>query len=263
MSIKKRLELGILPQPDDTTCGPTCLQAVYRFHGDELNLSEVISEVHRLDHGGTYAAYLGVHALRRGYRVRLFTYNLQVFDPTWFQISREGMIERLTLRQKAKAETPQAQAIHAYLDFMNTGGDVEFQDLNAKLIRGFLKRGIPILTGLSSTYLYQTMREHGPEMEDDDVRGDPSGHFVVLCGYDKEDRTVLVADPMHPNPAFHGLQYVVEMDRVVCAILLGILTHDADMLIIEKPAGHPAPLVLDLPLPTTPPSAMPDPPGAR
>lgn len=258
MSIKNRLELGILPQPDDTTCGPTCLHAVYRFYGDHVELPSVIREVHRLDHGGTYAAYLGLHALQRGYDVRLYTYNLQAFDPTWFQISRDGLIERLTARREAKADTPLAPALDGYLDFLNAGGGVEFQDLNPRLIRGFLKRGVPILTGLSSTYLYQCMREFGPQMEDDDIRGDPSGHFVVLCGYDKEDRTVLVADPMHPNPAFQGLQYVVGMDRVVCAIMLGILTHDADMLIIEPRDRKPPPLLFDLPLPTEPPSPVED-----
>ncbi len=267
--MKNRLELDILPQPDDTTCGPTCLHAVYRYYADDIELSRVIEQVRRLDHGGTYAVYLGLHALRRGYRVRLFTYDLQVFDPTWFRISREDMIERLRARRAAKAGTPLSITLDACLEFLDAGGEVEFEDLNSRLIRTFLKRGVPILTGLSSTYLYQCMREYGEKMDDDDIRGDPTGHFVVLCGYDKEDRTVLVADPMHPNPAFQGLQYVVEMDRVVCAILLGILTHDAEMLIIERDdsslpspiaAGAQSPLLFDLPLPTFPPSPIDSPP---
>ena len=44
---------------------------------------------------------------------------------------------------------------------------------------------------------------------------------------------VLVADPFleHPNaPATH---YEVGLDRVVGAILLGVLTHDANLLMIE------------------------------
>lgn len=267
--MNKRLELGILRQPDDTTCGPTCLHAVYRYYGDAMELSDVIGQIRRLDHGGTFSVYLGTHALSRGYAVTLYTYNLQVFDPTWFHLSRDVMIDRLRARRAAKSMTPLVAAHDAYLEFLEAGGEVEFEDLTAKLIRGFLKRGVPVITGLSATYLYKAMREHGPQAEDDDIRGDPSGHFVVLCGYDKDDRTVLVADPLHPNPAFQGLQYVVEIDRLVCAILLGILTHDADMLIIERREGTEPDtdrrrsddadrpdLLFDLPEPTDPPSAV-------
>ena len=160
-------------------------------------------------------------------------WNVEVFDPTWFLLSTEGLAARLRERAKLKHGTRTDRSHRAYLEFLTAGGEIEFEDLTTKLIRKFLNRGTPIITGLSSTFLYRAMREYGELMDDDDVRGDPQGHFVVLCGYDKEDRTVLVADPMHPNPAFQGLQYVVDIDRLVNAILLGILTHDADLLVIE------------------------------
>ena len=37
-----RSPLEILAQPDDATCGPTCLHAVYRHFGDALPLDSVI-----------------------------------------------------------------------------------------------------------------------------------------------------------------------------------------------------------------------------
>ena len=33
----------------------------------------------------TLAVLLGCHALRRGYEATIYTFNLQVFDPTWFE----------------------------------------------------------------------------------------------------------------------------------------------------------------------------------
>jgi len=147
------------------------------------------------------------------------------------------MLGRLRQRRRIKTQHKLLSAIDAYIEFLAAGGTVHFEDLTTALLRKYLTKGVPIVAGLSSTYLYRCMREHGPKLEDDDIRGDPQGHFVVLCGYDRENRTVLVADPMHPNPAFQGLTYVVEIDRLVCSILLGILTHDADMLVI-KPEGH-------------------------
>ena len=235
--MSNRLRLAIQPQPDDTTCGPTCLHAVYSFFGDQLALTELIKQIKQLDDGGTYSAVLGTHALKRGYQCDIYSWNLQVFDPTWFQLSSEDMLGRLRQRRRIKTQHKLLSAIDAYIEFLAAGGTVHFEDLTTALLRKYLTKGVPIVAGLSSTYLYRCMREHGPKLEDDDIRGDPQGHFVVLCGYDRENRTVLVADPMHPNPAFQGLTYVVEIDRLVCSILLGILTHDADMLVI-KPEGH-------------------------
>ena len=34
--------IDILPQPDDVTCGPTCLNAVYRFWGDDLPIERIV-----------------------------------------------------------------------------------------------------------------------------------------------------------------------------------------------------------------------------
>ena len=101
------------------------------------------------------------------------------------------------------------------------------------MIRSYLDRGIPILAGLSSTYLYRSIREYGFEGEEDDVRGEPAGHFVVLCGYDRKTREVLVADPLYPNPFADNHTYAVSIDRVIASILLGILTYDGNLLIIE------------------------------
>jgi hypothetical protein len=124
------------------------------------------------------------------------------------------------------------------VDFLDQGGELVYVDLTAKLLRGYLKRQIPILAGLSATHLYRASRVYGPHDEDDDVRGHPSGHFVVLCGYNALWRTVRVADPYAPHPmGGDGLIYDVSIDRVVNAVLLGVLTHDANLLILHPPRG--------------------------
>ena len=53
---------------------------------------------------------------------------------------------------------------------------------------------------MSSTYLYRTAREFGPDDYADDIRGLPAGHFVIIAGYDHRRRTVLVMDPYQLNP---------------------------------------------------------------
>ncbi len=234
----KQLEIEILPQPDDTTCGPTCLHAVYRYYGDTLSLEQVIAGVQSLEEGGTMAVLLGLHALKRGYRASIYTYNLNVFDPTWFQQGAPDLSDRLALRLKYKDIPKQKIAIHAYLEFLELGGKILLEDLRPALIRRFLNHSIPILTGLSSTYLYRSAREFGPNSVEDDVKGDPGGHFVILCGYNRDEKRVLVADPYLPNPIAGRLYYPVDIHRVISAILLGIVTYDANLLIIEPEKKH-------------------------
>lgn len=230
-----RLPLGMQAQPDDTTCGPTCLQAVYQYWSDSIGLTEVIDQTHVLPGGGTLAVHLASHALARGYGATIWTYNLHVFDPTWFQTAAVDLSERLERQLQAKGGEQLQATTQGYQRFLQLGGRLRFQPLNTRLIRRPLMRGIPIITGLSATYLYGTAREWGPNDDYDDIRGEPSGHFVVLSGYEKKGRRVEVTDPLRRNPMADGHRYMVDIDRVIGAIMLGVLTHDANLLTLHPP----------------------------
>src|SRR3972149_2230716 len=195
-----KLPMATLPQPDDTTCGPTCLHAVYNYYGDTMPLADVIADTQMLHAGGTLAVFLACSALRRGYQATIYTYNLQMFDPSWFSSPNINIAERLQRQTKVKQNKKLEHATQGYLEFLELGGKLRFTDLNTRLVRSIIRRRLPILTGLSSTYLYRTEREFGPDDEADDIQGLPAGHFVVLSGYHRSDRTVLIADPLSPTP---------------------------------------------------------------
>lgn len=237
------LDIEILPQPDDESCGPTCLHAVYRFWGDQRPLGSVIESVRSLNTAGagrgTLAVMLGVHALAQGYSASLFTFNLQMFDPTWF--GGDGPGDPVLLGEKLSAQVAAKSyedlrfpvATESYQEFLRLGGSIHFCDLTSELISNFISAGRPVLTGLSATYLYKCAREFGPNDDYDDVRGEPTGHFVVLHGYDEAARMVRVADPLADNPGFEVQGYDIPLARLVPAIMLGVLTYDANLLVIE------------------------------
>ncbi len=235
--MERTLDFDILAQPDDITCGPTSLHAVYRYHGLNVPLKEVIETVVGLDDGGTLAVQLGLDALRRGFAASIYTYNLQVFDPTWWNLGSEAMAEKLKLQREAKNDPKLAVATEGYLDFLALGGELRYVDLTPSLFRRYLKRGLPVLTGLSSTYLYQGTRERPHDNVEDDINGEPAGHFVVVYGYNMEKRTVMVADPLAENPLDEGHHYEAPLARLVCAVLLGVITYDANLLVIEPKKG--------------------------
>jgi len=227
------LPIPILPQPDDSSCGPTCLHAVLNYYGDRVGLEEVMADIHTLKAGGTLAVFLACAALRRGFRATIYTYNLQIFDPSWFSSPDIDIATKLREQAREKTSARIREATTGYLEFLRLGGKLRFVDLTTGLIRGILRRRLPILTGLSATYLYRDKREFGPRDEPDDIRGKPAGHFVLLNGYHRQGRTVLISDPLTPNPAAPTQKYSVNIDRVICAILLGVLTYDANLLVIH------------------------------
>lgn len=229
--MKRRLKLDMIPQPDDVSCGATCLHAVYRYYGESLDLHGLVHDVEQLEEGGTLGVFLGCHALRRGYKVSLYSYNLAVFDPTWHSLGRDDLIGRLERQMAVKHQRKLNVSSRAYIEFMRLGGEIRFAELSPKLIRRHMRGSVPVIAGLSSTYLYQSAREYGPRSDYDDVRGLPAGHFVVLCGYDMDSRDVLVADPYQANPR-KAHYYEVGINRLICSILLGVLTYDANLLVV-------------------------------
>lgn len=236
--MKRKIHLDILPQPNDTTCGPTCLHAIYQYYGDDISLQQVIDEVRQLREGGTFAVLLACHALKRGYQATIYTYNMQVFDPTWFDLSEDKILEKLKDQYFHKEKDKVKLSTKSYIEYLSLGGRLELSDLKSSLIHRYIKQSTPIITGLSATFLYRTPREYGPKSDYDDIRGEPSGHFVVIFGYDKLRRKLLIADPLHPNPISSDHIYEVDKDRLITSILLGVLTYDANLLIIQPPSAQ-------------------------
>ncbi|MEZ6136532.1 MAG: hypothetical protein R3C53_16675 [Pirellulaceae bacterium] len=246
--MKHSLAVEIQTQPTDSSCGPTCLAAVYRYWKDEVDLHELIAHIGELSSGGTLAVQLACDALSRGYSAEITTHNLQLFDPTWFRSDTQDFSDFLASKLNAQLIAKKdcagsdvmrlERATAAYLSFLSLGGVVRMLTVDSELIVANLAREIPILCGLSATYLYQESRERvvtdqpGRTSVPDDICGEPVGHFVVLHGYDPPTDMVQIADPMHSNPFGPTNKYTASLNRVVAAILLGIVTYDSNLLAI-------------------------------
>ncbi|MCA4895416.1 MAG: C39 family peptidase [Cytophagales bacterium] len=227
------LNFDIKAQPDDITCGPTCLHAIYQYYHDDIPLKDVVNEVKSLKTGGTLAVMLGNHALKRGYKAHIYTYNLNVFDPSWFSLSQNKMIDNLKKQMRYKFRSKKLLvASKAYIKFIESGGTIQQTELDHHLLKKYLKKSTPILTGLSATYLYGTQREIPATNKYDSIKGEPVGHFVIINGYEEATNTIYLADPMNPNP-LQSQYYSVSFDRLINSIMLGIVTYDANLLVIE------------------------------
>ena len=232
------IDLTIRTQPDDETCGPTSLHAIYHYYGLTISLREVIDTIEHSLSGGTLSPLLGKHALMHGFDATIYVNQLDLFDPTWFkksQAPREVLLTKLKSQDKFKQAKGLTAVSKAFQEFLELGGNIRFKTIDVQLFREYFKKNIPILTGLNSTYLYRTSRElftQEGESFFDDIQGLACGHFVVLCGYDEKKRRVVVADPFRENPLSKNNFYKVSLARLINAIMLGAQTYDASLLII-------------------------------
>ncbi|HKL14052.1 MAG TPA: C39 family peptidase [Balneolaceae bacterium] len=226
------LSVPIYQQPDETTCGPTCLHSIYQYYRKSYSLDSVINDVEQFEDGGTIGVLLANDALSKGFKATIYSYNLQIFDPTWFSLKQHDLIGKLKEQMAYKRDEKFLAASEGYIRFLELGGKLRFEDLRPGIIRRYLKKDQPVITGLSATFLYKSMREFGASLDYDDIRGEPTGHFVVLHGYDVATREVYIADPIKTNPTGNGTFYKLKIDRVINAILLGIVTYDANLIII-------------------------------
>lgn len=226
------IQISIKSQPDDITCGPTCLHAVYSYYKYHIPLGKLITAVHNLENGGTLAVFLGIDALKRGFSTRIISYNLMVFDPSWKSLSKEQLIVKLHKLYEARTSRKLRTAIKAYIKYLELGGEISFEMLNEDLLKKYINRNLPILTGVSATYLYDSKREYsvGNETVYDDIYGKPTGHFIVLQGYEKGK--FRVADP-YTDKVRKEKYYSIDSQRLINSILLGVVTYDANLLIIN------------------------------
>ncbi|MFZ4077386.1 MAG: C39 family peptidase [Legionellaceae bacterium] len=234
------INIKMQKQPTDESCGATCLQAIYDFYGLHLEVHDVIQEVDRSLSGGTLAPLLGVAALKRDFKSKIYINNLTEFDPTWFKHGKTGndaLIKHLEEQLLYKHDKGLHQVSNAFIKFLKLGGDVCYHTLDVPLIKRYFDQNIPLIVGLNATYLYDCSREVFSQeggASFDAIRGEPCGHFVVLCGYDETHRHVLVADPNQNNPLTTGCYYKVSSHRLINAILLGVESYDAQILVVEK-----------------------------
>ena len=145
------------------------------YWGDDEPLATVIERMWRLEQGGTFAVFLGCDALAQGLsRAHLHVQPLRVRSDVVHAAARRH--RRAARSRSARRRATRGQhATDGYLEFLERGGRLRFADLSQHLIRGILRCRLPIITGLSSTYLYRSAREFGRTDTPDDVRGIRSG----------------------------------------------------------------------------------------
>lgn len=230
------LNIKMISQPDGVSCGPSCLSAIYDYYAKPMPWDKIVQEINGLETGGTLAVFLGCHALQRGFKTTLYSFNLHVIDPTWMLLPQNLLIDKLRKQYNDTQDAKIKLTTAAYIDYLELGGAILFNEMSLEIISHYVQKKIPLLSGVSATYLYKSMRDYTDKNATifyDEWLGSPSGHFIVLNGCDHKTQTVHIADPFFPNALSTTPYYAVSFSYWLHAFLLGMLTYDAELLAIH------------------------------
>jgi peptidase C39-like protein len=216
-------------QPDDTSCGISCLKMLLAFHGISLSFDEMREIIPPLPDIGLYDSHVGKAALDLGFSVTIYSYNYTIFHPLWNHLTRKDLIRHLSTKNKSSMTPLQEFATKSYIEFMEAGGEVLFYPLSKELLLAFFEKGLPVMVALDMCFLYDSMVYYENTTEP------RATHFVVLHGYNPENNTFRISDPWHSIPLPNNMgQFSLDADRVINAIFLGQNRNDAAVVVIQK-----------------------------
>jgi hypothetical protein len=210
---------------------PDLLAQVYRFLGYERAVDEVISDTRRNADGGTLGVYLGISALRNGFRPTIYTYNLRIFDPTWRRLSPPEISGKLRERRRFVRSRRLKRAIAAYVEYLGMGCRVPVFRARCGFLVGLLQTGHPILTGFERNVplWVRSRTQRGVRRR---FAASPRGISSSCAGYYPRSDRFVVRDPSSNIPFSRNGKYTVEARRLIAAILLGDVTYDANLLVL-------------------------------
>ncbi|MBN1900523.1 hypothetical protein JW926_04265 [Candidatus Sumerlaeota bacterium] len=229
--ILKHFKLDIAPeiQPDDISCGLSCLKMVLDYYDQEQDmqaLSEICPPLYDI---GLFDSQLGKTAIDLGFDVTIYTYNYRIFHPIWNRLHLSDLIGKLVIKQACAMTPHQALSARHYIEYLQKGGELLFYPLSKELILAHLDQEIPVIAALDMSFLYDCVAFY------DEFSEYRATHFVIIHGYDPKRNVFHVCDPWHSIPIPHeNGRYAVDADRVINAIFLGQDRNDSSLIVIRK-----------------------------
>jgi hypothetical protein len=210
------------------SCIPACLQEVFGYYGESITQEEIMktSENPKM---GMSLIEVGIFSLKHNYKPLIITNNVNIFDPTWFKLDSTKL--KLNLKKRAKFVDDLNQfMIDKYIKFLNLGGEINFETISPALFEKYLSMEIPIIMELASTFLYKLAKSSHPGGFDDAIRGQIEGHGVVIAGFDKKDKFLIIDPNSKKSPSKTGVYWVDGAELMMSFALL----EGKSLLLLQK-----------------------------
>lgn len=211
------------------------------YYGKDITAEQIMNDipVGFNDQGepwGTINQQLATWCIGQGYKVKMYTFDCQVIDQSWRDLSKAKLIERLEAAKAGRnvpslGEEWSKAYLQSYIDYLNAGGELHIQSyVTSKLLYKLLKDG-PLLACVCFNTMYGTGHSKNiglRQSEIDDVNGNSTNHSIVIYGV-TEKGDFEIADPWR-EPGTH----VIEPERMLASITAAQVECDNLFFQLEK-----------------------------
>jgi len=219
-------------------CGPAALKMVMEYlTGKHYNLNQIIKETKSEEKYVDWDFKLGIAAIRRGFRVTIFTMSTDFFDPSWYKLSKSALIRKLKKRLKFILHYNKRNIRDGYIwwwyesshkaiiSFLEHGGKIVFKPISKELIISYLSKRIPVICSVNGSIFYSKRRVYRGKY--DDIRGEYFGHIVVVTGY--KNGKFIITDTEKISNKTGG---IIEIDADL--LINCILTSTGNLIVLES-----------------------------
>lgn len=228
--MNKQLFPNIKQKVTSNTCGPSCLEAIYRHYGKDRGLEGILEDLHITKEESTYGPQLARHLNNNGFKTCICSSDPNVVSPEWRNASVDSIIEDLKgwiiYHFDKKVDKIWIKKALFLLFYLQEGGNLQVNDVTRSFLDKSLQEGNIILACVAESWIWKK-RKISKVAKYDNIKGKVHGHFVVV--YEQEDEKYLISDPYPTNIQDKEGLYKVDKDTLITSIL----TWSSEILIIK------------------------------
>lgn len=229
------MRLNILPQINHQLSGAETLRGIYAYYGEDISMDDLVVSTTRFSNRRLRPLALAIDALERGYAVTVHCCDTRIFDLSWMGLVSSELKEKLEYHKSKADSVHLTQTFDAYIQILEKGGTIDLSEINRAVIRKAVELKAPIIAAVSATHLFHSKREYLDSKDRpvlDDAKGKTAGHLVAVTAW--VGKEITLHDPYLANPITGKAKYKVYISRLMRSILLGVLSYDAQMVVITK-----------------------------
>ncbi len=172
-----QLNVPYFKQENSLSCGIACLRVIFGYFGDNVTEKELSKGV-KIHSFGTYTTDLGAIALKRGYKVKIYTFHLRLLSPLKISFGTK-ITERIL--DSLKVSLGDKQNMESWKHYLKLGGELIWDTPKIRQVRDILGDKIPCLVNVNTSALNKFWKNWD------------NGHYLTVIG--TKDNSIVVSDP--------------------------------------------------------------------
>ncbi len=219
--MNKKLKVPFAKQKDVLGCGPTTLSMVLNYFGEQENEEKILKSLggafvnKRTKHAGTFCVENALYARKLGYDVVCYTYNLDLFDPSSVNYSKNQLRKHIAKKIGEEKDKINLRILKVYLDLIDSGVDFRVKMPSLAEYRKFIDRKLPVMVAVNSKIYRES-----------DSSNNWSGHYIALTGYSSHH--------FYFNDPIDGKEHKISDEKLWFALSNNILGSSAYMVVISN-----------------------------